>query len=82
MNTRNIECDKPLSNMIKVKGLGKEHHMKEIKQNVDYGNKTIKLILQFPDDSQNTAEAQAAVKSILTCALREQIRNGAVMYGM
>lgn len=81
MNTKNIECDKPLSNMIKVKGLGKEHHMKEIKQNVNYGNKTINLVLQFPDESQDTTEAQAAVKSILTCALREKIRNGAVMYG-
>ncbi len=82
MNTRNIECDKPLSNMIKVKGLGKERHMKEIKQNVNYGNRTIKLVLQFPDESQDATEAQAAVKSILTCALREKIRNGAVMYGM
>lgn len=82
MNRKNIECNKHLSNMIKVRGLGKERHMKEIKQNVDYGNKTIKLILQFPDDSQDTAEAQAEVKSILTCALREQIRNGAVMYDM
>lgn len=81
MNTKNIECNKPSSNMMKVKGLGKEQHMKEIKQDVNYGNKTIRLVLQFPDEPQDTAEAQAAVKSVLTCALREKLRNGAVMYG-
>ncbi len=55
--------------------------MKELKQDVDYGNKTIRLILQFPDEPQDTMQAQEEVKSILTCALREQIRNSAVMYG-
>ena len=75
---KNIECNKPLSNMIKVKGSGKERHMKEIKQDVDYGNKTIKLILQFPDEPQDTTAAREEVKSILSCALREQIRHSAV----
>lgn len=76
---KNIECNKPLSNMMKVKGLGKERRMKEIKHDVDYGNKTIKLILQFPDEPQDATEAQEAVKSILACALREQLRKGAVI---
>ena len=75
---KNIECNKPLPNMIKVKRLGKERHMKEIKQDVDYGNKTIKLILQFPDEPQDNTEAREAVKSILSCALREQMRRSAV----
>ncbi len=78
---KNTECNKPSSNMMKVKGLDKEERMKELKQNVDYGNKTIRLILQFPDEPQDTMQAQEEVKSILTCALREQIRNSAAMYG-
>ena len=78
---KNTECNTPSSNMMKVKGLDKEERMKELKQNVDYGNKTIRLILQFPDEPQDTMQAQEEVKSILTCALREQIRNSAAMYG-
>ena len=64
--------------MIKAKGLGKERHMKEIKKDVDYGNKTIKLILQFPDESQDTTAQREAVTSILSCALRDQIRHNTV----
>ena len=81
MNMKNIECNKPSSNMMKVKGLNKERHMKELKQDVDYGSKKIRLILQFPDEPQDTMQAQEEVKSILTCALSEQVRNSSVMYG-
>ena len=36
MNMKNTECNKPSSNMMKVKGLDKEERMKELKQNSKY----------------------------------------------
>ena len=49
--------------------------MKEIEQDVDHGNKTMKLVVQFPDEAQDTTTVQEAVKSILMCELQEWIRN-------
>lgn len=68
--------------MIEIKEPGIERLMKEIEQDVVYGNRTIKLLLQFPEEAQDAATVQATVKSILMCELQEWIRNGAVMYGM
>ena len=39
--------------------------MEEIKKDVISGNKTIRVILQFPDEFEDAQMVQASVKSIL-----------------
>ena len=43
--------------------------MEEIKKDVISGNKTIRVILQFPDESEESQMVQASVKSILMMEL-------------
>lgn len=69
------ECDKSLSNTNKERGIDVEQNMKEINQDINCGEKTIRLILQFPDEEQNTILIQKEVKEILITELQEQIKN-------
>lgn len=74
---KNLECDKPDVYNMKVKNTGR-HYMKEVKKDVDYGNRTIRVILQFPDESEDAVTIQKSVKSILMMELEEQIKRNAV----
>ena len=73
MNIKNIEYDKPYASNIKRKDAGRQR-MKEIKKVVDYGDRTIRVILQFPDESQDAVTIQKSVKSILMMELEEQMK--------
>lgn len=69
------EYDKPLSNTNKERDIDTGQNMKEINQNINYGRETIRLVLQFPDEEQDTILIQKEVKAILITALQEQIKN-------
>lgn len=71
---RKTECDKPYVNTMEIKNINRKQRMKEIRKNVDYGDGTIQVVLQFPDESQDTAMVQDAVRSILMMELQEQIK--------
>lgn len=70
---KNLACDKSDTNNIEVKNTGRKR-MKEIKKDVDYGNRTIRVVLQFPDESEDTVMIQKSVKSILMMELEEQLK--------
>lgn len=69
------ECDKSLSNINKERGIDTGQNMREINQNINCGEETIRLILQFPDEEQDTILIQKEVKEILITELQEQIKN-------
>lgn len=69
------ECDKSLSNTNKERGIDAGQNMKEINQDINCGNETIRLVLQFPDEEQDTVLIQKEVKAILITELQEQIKN-------
>lgn len=69
------ECDKSLSNTNKERGIDVGQNMKEINQDINCGEETIRLILQFPDEEQDTILIQKEVKEILITELQEQIKN-------
>ncbi|MDE7477646.1 MAG: hypothetical protein K2M91_06810 [Lachnospiraceae bacterium] len=71
---KNLECDKSNTNNIKVRNAGRQH-MKEINKDVDYGNRTIRVVLQFPDESEDVVMIQKSVKSILMMELEEQLKS-------
>ncbi|MEZ3487105.1 MAG: hypothetical protein K1W22_11110 [Lachnospiraceae bacterium] len=71
---KNLECDKYSTNNMEVKNTGRRH-MKEIKKDVDYGNRTIRVVLQFPDESEDAVMIQKSVKSILMMELEEQLQD-------
>lgn len=68
------ECDKSLSNTNKERGIDTEQDMGEINQDINCGKKTIRLVLQFPDEEQDTILIQKEVKAILVTELQEQIK--------
>lgn len=70
---KNLACDKSDTNNMKVRNTGRKR-MKEIKKDVDYGNRTIRVVLQFPDESEDAVMIQKSVKSILMMELEEQIK--------
>lgn len=49
--------------------------MREISQNITCGKETINLVLQFPEEEQDTILLQKEVKAILITELQEQIKN-------
>lgn len=69
------ECDKSLSNTNKERGIDVGQNMKEINQDINCGKETIRLVLQFPDEEQDTVLIQKEVKAILITELQEQIEN-------
>lgn len=69
------ECDKFLSNTNKERGIDVGQNMKEINQDINCGKKTIRLVLQFPDEEQDTILIKKEVKAILITELQEQIKN-------
>lgn len=69
-----MECDKSISNTNKERGIDIGQNMREISQEMDYGEKTIKLVLQFPDEEQDTSSIQKEVKSVLITELQKQIK--------
>ncbi|MDE6364720.1 MAG: hypothetical protein K2L86_10770 [Lachnospiraceae bacterium] len=69
---KNLECDKSDANNMEVKNTGRKR-MKEIKKNVDYGNRTIRVVLQFPDESEDAVMIQKSVKSILMMEVEQQL---------
>jgi len=58
---------------MEVKNIGRKR-MKEIKKDVDCGNRTIRVVLQFPDESEDAVMIQKFVKSILMMELEEQLK--------
>ena len=70
---KNLECDKYSTNNMEVKNIGRKR-MKEIKKDVDCGNRTIRVVLQFPDESEDAVMIQKSVKSILMMELEEQLK--------
>ncbi len=70
---KNLECDKFCANNMEVKNIGRKR-MKEIKKDVDCGNRTIRVVLQFPDESEDAVMIQKSVKSILMMELEEQLK--------
>ena len=70
---KNLACDKSDTNNMKVKNTGRKR-MKEIKKDVDYGNRTIRVLLHFPDESEDAVMIQKSVKSILMMELEEQLK--------
>lgn len=69
------EYDKSFSNTNRERGIDTGQNMKEINQDINCGKKTIRLILQFPDEEQDTILIQKEVKAILITELQEQIKN-------
>ena len=64
---KNLECDKFCANNMEVKNIGRKR-MKEIKKDVDCGNRTIRVVLQFPDESEDAVMIQKYQKRV---AIRE-----------
>ena len=48
--------------------------MKELNRDINCGKETVKLVLQFPDEEQDTILIQKEVKAILIAELYEQIK--------
>lgn len=69
------ECDKSLSNTNKERGIDVGQNMKEINQDINCGKETIRLVLQFPDEEQDTISIKKEVKAILVTELQERIKN-------
>ncbi len=70
-----MECDKSLFNTNKERDIDTEQDMREINQDINCGEETIRLILQFPDEKQDTILIQKEVKAILIAELHKQIKN-------
>lgn len=70
-----MEYDKSLSNTNKERDIDMGQNMKEINQNINYGKETIKLVLQFPDEEQDTILIQKEIRTILITKLQEQIKD-------
>lgn len=70
-----MEYDKSLSNTNKERDIDTEQDMREINQDINCGEETIRLILQFPDEEQDTTLMQKEVKAILIAELQKQIKN-------
>lgn len=77
MNTKNIEYDKPYASAMEIKNI-ETQHMKEIARDVDYGDRTIRVILQFPEEAQDAMAIKKSVKSILMMELEEQMKVSAM----
>ncbi len=72
---RKMECDKSLFNTNKERDIDIGQSMKEVNQDIHYGTGTIKVVLQFPEETQDTFSIQKEVKAILINELQEQIKN-------
>lgn len=70
-----MECDKFLSNTNKERDIGIGQNMRELNRDINCGKETVKLVLQFPDEEQDTVFIQKEVKAILIAELYEQIKN-------
>lgn len=70
-----MECDKLLPNSNEVREIDIRRTMTERSHNVDDGTGTVRLILQFPEEAQDTVFIQKEVKEILISELREQVKN-------
>ena len=70
-----MECDKLNVNTIDIKDCSKRKSVKEIHKSVDYGNETIKVILQFPDESEDETVIRESIKEILIMELQKQIKD-------
>lgn len=70
-----VECDKFLSNTNKERDIDIGQNMRELNRDINCGKETVKLVLQFPDEEQDTAFIQKEVKAILIAELYEQIKN-------
>lgn len=71
--TKNIEYGKQYVSTMEVKGTGRKH-MEEIRRCADYGGRTVKVILQFPEESQDVLMIRESVKSILMLELEGQLK--------
>ncbi len=70
-----MECDKFLSNTNnKERDISIGQNMKELNRDINCGKETVKLVLQFPDEEQDTILIQKEVKAILIAELYEQIK--------
>ena len=65
-----MEYDKSLSNTNKERDIDTEQDMREINQDINCGEETIRLILQFPDEEQDTTLMQKEVKGQLQSTVR------------
>lgn len=70
-----MECDKFLINSNEIRGIDIRQTMKELNKEVRYGTDTIKLVLQFPDETQDTFLIQKEIKTILINELQEKIKS-------
>lgn len=73
------ECDKSLSNTNIERGIDTEQGMREINQDINCGEETIRLVLQFPDEEQDTILIQKEVKAILVTELQEKMKDFSLM---
>lgn len=82
MNNKKIECAMQFQNTMNVKGIAVGQSMKEIKKEVEYKNKKVYVVLQFPEVTDRTAQIEKEVKEILKVELHEQMkkRKGVVYY--
>lgn len=69
-----MECDKSLSNTNKERGIDAGKNMKEIIQDIKCGEKTMRLVLQFPDEEQDAVSLQKEVRTILITELQKQMK--------
>ena len=70
-----MECDKLSVNTINIKDCSKRKPVKEIYKNVNFGNETIQVILQFPDEAKDEAMIRNSIKEILMMELQRQIKD-------
>ncbi len=49
--------------------------MRELNRDINCGKETVKLVMQFPDEEQDTVLIKKEVKAILIAELHEQIKN-------
>lgn len=68
-----FEYDKLHASTIEVKGVGRQC-MKEIQRDVSYGDGTVRVILQFPDEPEDAMKVREAVRAILMMELEKQIK--------
>jgi len=68
-----LECAKSLFNTNEERDIDMGQSMKEVNQDVQDGAGTMKVVLQFPEETQDISSIQKEVKAILINELHEQI---------
>ena len=75
MSNKMIECAMLFQNTMNTKGIAVGQFMEEIKKEVEYKNKKVQVIMQFPETSAETAQIKNEVKEMLKEELQKQMKD-------